>query len=129
MSLSKAYWLKGMWKESQQELEKGLQLESRLDAAAAVHKAWEQSGEKAVEQWGANNVKVPAGKEYTPSWDIAFLVAFTGNKDETLKYLEAAYREHSPSLTGLENEPVFDFLHSEPRYQALVKKVGLPPAY
>ena len=129
MSLSKAYWLKGMWKESQQELEKGLQLESRLDAAAAVHKAWEQGGEKAVEQWGANNVKVHAGKEHTPSWDIAFLVAFTGNKDETLKYLEAAYREHSPSLTGLENEPVFDFLHSEPRYQALVKKVGLPPAY
>ena len=129
MNLSQAYWLKGMWKESQQELEKGLELEGKLDTATAAHKAWEQGGERAVEQWGANNVKARARKEYIPSWDIGFLVAFTGNKDETLKYLEAAYREHSPSLTDLQNEPVFDFLHSDPRYQALVRKIGLPPAY
>ena len=129
MNLSQAYWLKGMWKESQQELEKGLELEGKLDTATAAHKAWEQGGERAVEQWGTNNVKARARKEYIPSWDIGFLVAFTGNKDETLKYLEAAYREHSPSLTDLQNEPVFDFLHSDPRYQALVRKIGLPPAY
>jgi tetratricopeptide (TPR) repeat protein len=129
MNLAMAYWLKGMYKESQQEFEKGLQLDGRPEAAAAAHRAFEKDGEKAVEQWGANDIKARARKGYVSPWDVAFIVAFTGDKDETLKYLEAAYREHSPSLIGLQNEPVLDFLHSEPRYRVLVKKIGLPPAY
>ena len=54
--------------------------------------------------------------------------AFTGDKEQTLKYLEAAYREHVPDLIKVQNEPLFDFLHHEPRYQALIKQIGLPPA-
>jgi hypothetical protein len=57
------------------------------------------------------------------------IVAFTGDKDETMKYLEASYRMHDPDLIFIQNEPLFDFLHSDPRYRALVKKIGLPPAY
>jgi len=45
---------------------------------------------------------------------------------ETLKLLEAAYHEHSPGLIFLQNEPLFDFLHSNARYQSLAQK--LPPA-
>jgi hypothetical protein len=29
----------------------------------------------------------------------------------------------------LQKEPAFDFLHSDERYRALVRKIGLPPAY
>jgi len=29
----------------------------------------------------------------------------------------------------IQNDPEFDFLHSDERYRALVKKIGLPPAY
>jgi hypothetical protein len=29
----------------------------------------------------------------------------------------------------LQHDVNFDFLHSEPRYRAIVKKMGLPPAY
>jgi len=46
-----------------------------------------------------------------------------------MKYLEASYRMHDPDLIFIQNEPLFDFLHSDPRYRALVKKIGLPPAY
>jgi hypothetical protein len=28
----------------------------------------------------------------------------------------------------LQNEPAFDFLHSDERYRAIVKKIGLPPS-
>jgi hypothetical protein len=51
------------------------------------------------------------------------------NKQEALRCLEQAYGEHSSKLVFLQNNPVFDFLHSDARYRALVKKVGLPPAY
>jgi len=31
----------------------------------------------------------------------------------------------APWLIIVQNEPRFDFLHSDPRYQALIKKIGL----
>jgi hypothetical protein len=52
-----------------------------------------------------------------------------GMKDETLKQLEDAYREHAVDLVFLQGEPVFDFLHSSERYRVLVKNIGLVPAY
>jgi TolB-like protein/DNA-binding winged helix-turn-helix (wHTH) protein len=127
--LWEAYWFKGMWKESQQELEKGLELSHQSEAAAAAHRAFEQGGEKAAEQWVVNDIKARARKDYVSFLDQALRIAFTGDKDETLKYLEAAYREHSALLVDLQTEPIFDFLHSDPRYREMVKKVGLPPAY
>jgi hypothetical protein len=29
----------------------------------------------------------------------------------------------------LQSEPIFDFVHAEPRYRAVVKNMGLPSAY
>jgi len=110
-------------------LEKTLQLTDRPDAAAAIHKAFEQGGEKAVERWGVEDIKARARKGYVSPFDIASQYAYLGDKDHVLKFLEDAYEEHSPSLIFLQNEPIFDFLHAEPRYRELVKKMGLPPAY
>jgi TolB-like protein/DNA-binding winged helix-turn-helix (wHTH) protein len=125
MYLSKAYWMKGMYKESQEELEEGLQLEGKPEAAAAAHQAWIRGGEKAVEQWGAENIKARARQGYVYGFSMASTIAFTGDKEQTLKYLEQAYREHAPDMINVQNEPLFDFLHSDPRYHALVKKIGL----
>jgi TolB-like protein/DNA-binding winged helix-turn-helix (wHTH) protein len=126
--LSIAYWFKGMWKESQQELEKAFELSGRPEAAAAAHRSFETGGEKAVERWGADDIKDRARKHYMSPYQVAYVVAFARDKDETLKILEDAYREDDAGLIGIQTEPIFDFLHSEPRYRALVKKLGLPPA-
>jgi hypothetical protein len=60
---------------------------------------------------------------------MASIIAYTGGKEQTLKYLEEAYREHDPGVINVQNEPLFDFLHNDPRYRALVGKIGLEPAY
>jgi len=126
--LSHVYWLKGMYKESQQELEEALQLEHNPEKLAAAHKAWVHGGEKAVEQWGLDTVNANARRSYVSELDLAIATAYLSDKDQTLKHLEAAYRDHEPDMIELQNEPLFDFLHKEPRYQALVKQIGLPPA-
>jgi TolB-like protein/DNA-binding winged helix-turn-helix (wHTH) protein len=128
MLLSKVYWLKGMYKESQQALEEGLQLKHNQEALAASHKAWVHGGEKAVEQEGLESIQASARKSYVSEFDLATTTAYTSDKNPTLKHLEAAYRDHDPGMIEIEYEPLFDFLHSDPRYQALVKKVGLPSA-
>ena len=123
--LCNAYWHKRMWKESELELEKGLQLIGQPEKAEAARKAFALGGERAVEQWGLDDALARSRKEYVSPFDIARQYAYLGDRANTLKCLEQCYREHYPWLIMLQAEPDFDFVHSEPRYQALIRKLGL----
>ncbi|HST10755.1 MAG TPA: winged helix-turn-helix domain-containing protein [Terriglobales bacterium] len=125
-TLSRAYWHKSMWTESEQELEKGLRLLSQERDSETAHRTFERGGQKAVQQWQVDRIKAGARKEYISPLDIARECAYLGDKNETLKYLEEAYRERAPKLILLQTEPAFDLFHSEPRYQNIVRKMGLP---
>ncbi len=127
MNLSKAYWLKHMYKESQQTLEESLRFQHQPELAQSAHQAWLHGGEPAVERWGVEEAKARARKGYVSNMEISYKYAFAGDKDQTLKYLEAACREHEPDMINVQNEPLFDFLHKEPRYQAVLKQIGLSP--
>ncbi|MGA7906208.1 MAG: hypothetical protein WCA16_02285, partial [Candidatus Sulfotelmatobacter sp.] len=100
-------------------------LQGRSDSAIAVRKAWERGGEKAVERWGVEDVKAQARKWYVSPYVLAEAVSYTGDKDETVKYLNEAFGQHDPNLINIQSEAIFDFIHSDPRYQALVRKIGL----
>ncbi len=126
--LFKAYWHKGDYKESHEELEKALKLSGRAEDAAVVHRAFERGGAKSVAQWGVDDIKARARRGYVSPYNVATATARSGDKDETMKYLEAAYREHEPALILLQTQAIFDFVHSDPRYRALVRKVGLTPS-
>jgi TolB-like protein len=49
-----------------------------------------------------------------------------GDKNAALSAFEQAAAERSPFVLGLKTLPLFDPLRDEPRFQALLKKVGLP---
>jgi TolB-like protein len=46
-------------------------------------------------------------------------------KDESLDWLEKAFDEHQRSIPRINNNPDFDIVRSEPRFQAMIKKMGL----
>jgi TolB-like protein/Flp pilus assembly protein TadD len=48
-----------------------------------------------------------------------------GNKDQAFAWMEKAYSQHSNTLTTLKVEPRFDPLRSDPRFQDLLRRVGL----
>ena len=58
---------------------------------------------------------------------VAFIYSQMGDKENTLRYLEMAYRNHSWSLVLIKEDPTFDFLRSDPRFQSLEKQIGLIP--
>jgi hypothetical protein len=76
-----------------------------------------------------NDLRTRSRTEYVSPFDLAEACADLGMKDKTLRYLEDAYREHALDLVFLQQEPNFDFLHSDERYRALVKKIGMPPTW
>ena len=50
-----------------------------------------------------------------------------GEKDKALDWLEKCYEEQDAVCWNLKAQPIFDPLRTEPRFQALLKKVGLDP--
>lgn len=120
------YWQKGMTTEYAAEVEKGYLILKDEESVTAIRKAFASGGGKAVAEWDLNKSKAQSRKRYVSPWQLAYLSARLHRKDETVRFLEDAYREHSARLIFLRVDPVFDFLHSDDRYQALVKKAGLP---
>ena len=129
LGLREAYRYKGMEKEAAQHEEKAYLLWGIPKSAEAIRHAFERGGDKAVLEWELSEHRDEARKKYVSPFDFATDYAHLGRKEETLQALEDAYRERSPWLVFLQKEPAFDFLHSDERYRALVKKIGLPPAY
>jgi TolB-like protein/DNA-binding winged helix-turn-helix (wHTH) protein len=127
--LSDAYFFKGMEKESEEESERYLQLAGEKDQLVRQVQVYRRGGFRAVLEWRVDDLKQKAAKQYVSPSDFADAYAVLGRKEETIRYLEKSYQERAPHLVFLQSDPGFDFLHSDPRYRAIIKKMGLPPAY
>jgi hypothetical protein len=66
------------------------------------------------------------GRRY-PVDPAAFAWAYMGmgKKDETLAWLDKAYARHSNIMDTLKVDPAWDPLRGDPRFQTLVRRVGL----
>ena len=63
--------------------------------------------------------------KYQSSLNIALNYAFAGDDSEALDWLERAVDEHTPWLPELKIDPMWDAVRSQPRFVALLKKIGL----
>ena len=65
--------------------------------------------------------------EQFPQWKTAIAAVYfdLGENEEGWKWLEKAYQERSYAMAWLKVYPVFDSVRSDPRFQAMLKKVGL----
>ncbi len=127
--LSDAYRFKGMKNEAALHEEQAFLAWGNMKSAAAVRHAFERGGVPAMDQWLLSQDLDQARKKYVSPFTLAYDYARLERKEDTLRALEDSYRERSPWLPFIQKEPVFDFLHSEPRYRDIVKKMALPPAY
>jgi len=67
-------------------------------------------------------------RKYVSSFAVAAVYAGSGDKELTLDWLEKAYEERGTWMIFLNVHPYFDFLRAEPRFQSLLRKMGLPQA-
>jgi TolB-like protein/tetratricopeptide (TPR) repeat protein len=63
---------------------------------------------------------------YVSPYSIALVRAGLGDRGQALDWLEKAYAERSDYMPYLGLEPMLDSLRSDPRFAALVGRVGLP---
>ena len=65
------------------------------------------------------------GSDPSMFYNKATFYAFLGEKENALDNLEKAFQARAFMMAWVKAEPVFDDLRSEPRYQAILKKMGL----
>jgi len=58
--------------------------------------------------------------------NIATIYVALGEKEKAIESIEEAFREDAFDLQWVKADPVFAILNTEPRYQALLKKIGFP---
>ena len=73
----------------------------------------------------AVRIYVNAAKEHLFPWELAALCTFLGEREKALDYLEQAFTERSGRIFHLKYETAFRSLHDEPRFIALLEKLGL----
>ena len=64
-------------------------------------------------------------RQFVPSSSLAFIRLSLGQKEPALELFERAVAERDPMCLWMKFEPGLDSLRREPRFQALLKKVGL----
>lgn len=115
--------------EGEQELEQALRLSGGQKLADEDHRAYARGGMQAVWECNLKDLKRRAATQNVSPLEFANNYGWLKRKDETLHYIELAYKQGVPSLVFMQSEPTFVFLHAEPRYRDIVNKMGLPPAY
>jgi TolB-like protein/DNA-binding winged helix-turn-helix (wHTH) protein len=127
--LSNAYRCKGMQKESVEAEIKMLEaLGDKVDAGR-VRQAYRQGGYQGTLFEHLAHTKQEASKQFVAPYDLALAYAQLGRREETLNQLEASFRHREAALLWVQTEPAFDFVHGDDRYRAIIKGIGLPPAY
>ena len=66
-------------------------------------------------------------KEYVSPIDMIHLYLSLGDREQAFKWLQKAYEERDGQLGFLKVDPYMDSLRSDPRFQDLLRRVGLTP--
>jgi TolB-like protein/tetratricopeptide (TPR) repeat protein len=116
---------KGNLTEAKAELQKATELDDLPWYIGAVGYAYAVSGDRAKAEETLRRLDDLAKRRYvTPN--AYFLVYLgLGEKEKALDWLEKCYQDQDGACWSLQVDQLYDGLRNEPRFQALLKKVGL----
>jgi eukaryotic-like serine/threonine-protein kinase len=60
------------------------------------------------------------------AYQIAQIYAYRGKIDQGFEWLDRAYRQRDSGLSEMKGDPLLRNLHTDPRWQAFLKKMNLP---
>jgi len=123
-----AYEGTGKLPEAIAEYQKAVELSNGdQDASASLAHAYAVVGKRAEAEQILRDLQNKSKDSKVPPYILATIYAGLGEKDKAMLFLEKAYDEKSLELSWhLKADPRIDNLRSDPRFQALSRRMGLP---
>ena len=125
LDLARAYRLAGMADlaiaESRRMLDSGDPLGPTFLAAAYGRAGRKREAMPLLQQM------IAKGRQSTgESFKIALVYASMSERDSAFEWLEKAFAEHDTFLPWLNSDPDFEPLRGDPRFEALIRRIGIP---
>ncbi len=122
-----AYVEKGMFADALADIEKWRRIDDvHLPGIWAIEAyVYGRSGQQVEAQRALEKLQQLNRRRQIDPATIALAYVGMDNKDEAFAWLQRAYSERSNALTALKVDPIYDPLRSDPRFQELLRRVGL----
>jgi serine/threonine-protein kinase len=126
--LGLSYLAKGMYEKAIAECQRAVDL-SHNDSNRAVDlaRAHALAGNRAEARKALKELLARAKRSYVPPSLFAQIHLGLGEKKPGLAWLQTAYADRDAYLARLKVDPAFDSLRSDPAFQDLTRRLGLPP--
>lgn len=130
--LGDCYLLKGEYDKAASEYQADLKLRSKDNQAEALRRAYVKEGFRGllkaqIQLWS----NPESSDDYAPD-DVAGNYSMLGDRENAFLWLDRAFAAEndnypqSPFLLEIKVNPFFDNIRSDPRYEALLRRMGFP---
>ena len=121
-----AYHFAGQHRESVEALQQAWTLFGFKEIGQEVGKAYAANGYAGAWKYSAMQMErlYAEGKVYEPNM-IAWWYARAGDKERSLKWIGIGLADNNHCWPGLDSDPDFTFLRSDPRFQELMKRTKM----
>jgi serine/threonine-protein kinase len=126
VGLSLVYHAKGMYDESLAAARSYFSVMGFTQVEEALEAGYAEGGYRAARRHAGDTLAALRSVTYVLPTDIAMLYILAGENGRALEWLERGFEERDPYMAYLRGDPVFDPLRDEPRFQDLLRRMGLP---
>ena len=125
--IGQVYVQQGKYTDAIAEIKKAIALsDGNVRGIATLGHAYGVAGQRSEALKIIAELEERARQKYVSPYFIALVYVGLGDKDQAFAQLDKAYQERHPYLILIKVEPVFDVLHSDPRFADLVRRIGVP---
>jgi DNA-binding winged helix-turn-helix (wHTH) protein/TolB-like protein/Flp pilus assembly protein TadD len=125
-SIGMTYTHQGRYEEAIAMLQKGVALaEGSEHSLVNIGYYYAKVGKRDEAQKALDRLNEMSKRGYVNPHTLASIYAGLGDKERALELLEKAYNERASSMVLLKVDPMLDSLRAEPRFQDLLRRVGL----
>jgi len=119
-----AFWYQHRYEEALAE--QRLSLGGDSEAWQTFEQAFRRGGPRAAMKARAVRLALAAASTAANHTAVAAAYAEAGEPDAAMAWLEKAYADRLPQLLHVPADPAFDGMRDDPRFEAVMRKIGIP---
>jgi tetratricopeptide (TPR) repeat protein len=122
-----AYTQQGRFSEAIAEFQNAARLSGGITGSEGLGYTYAASGNTVGAKKALEELKQLSKQRYVSPYFMALIYGALGEKDDAIKALEKACEEHAAFVIFMNVDPRLDSVRADPRFQALIRRVGLAP--